>query len=120
MRIALSRRLRGPPRWRSFGSDCGGRPETNLMRLVKSPVTCIGPGYVAEELLRAVGFTDIRHIAQHYFEATARRNIRSRPSGRCGRSLKAVDFCAAAPRQEVIAVGTDWPFLDEVRKPLKG
>ena len=32
-------------------------PETNSVRLPKIPGICIAPGYVAEELLRAEGFT---------------------------------------------------------------
>jgi NitT/TauT family transport system substrate-binding protein len=53
-----------------------GPLETTLIRLVKSPVICIAPEYVAEELLRAEGFTDIRYIelavGQPYFDAMAR------------------------------------------------
>jgi NitT/TauT family transport system substrate-binding protein len=36
--------------------------ETTTVRLIRHPVICIAPQYVAEELLRAEGFTDIRHI----------------------------------------------------------
>jgi NitT/TauT family transport system substrate-binding protein len=54
-----------------------GPPETTVIRLVKSPVICIAPEYVAEELLRAEGFTDIRYVelavGQPYFDAMARR-----------------------------------------------
>jgi NitT/TauT family transport system substrate-binding protein len=39
-----------------------GPPETTTVRIVKSPAICIAPQYVAEELLRAEGFTDIRYI----------------------------------------------------------
>ena len=37
-------------------------PETTTIRLVKSPSICIAPQYVAGELLRAEGFTDIRYV----------------------------------------------------------
>ena len=37
--------------------------ETTSLRLIKSPTICAAPQYVAEELLRAEGFTDIRFIA---------------------------------------------------------
>ena len=37
-------------------------PETRTVRLPKIPGICIAPGYVAEELLRAEGFTDIQYV----------------------------------------------------------
>jgi NitT/TauT family transport system substrate-binding protein len=37
-------------------------PETTTIRLVKSPSLCVAPQYVAEELLRAEGFTDIQYV----------------------------------------------------------
>jgi len=37
-------------------------PEVTTIRLVKSQSLCIAPQYVAEELLRAEGFTDIRYV----------------------------------------------------------
>jgi NitT/TauT family transport system substrate-binding protein len=37
--------------------------ETTSLRVIKSPNICAAPQYVAEELLRAEGFTDIRFIA---------------------------------------------------------
>src|SRR5215469_11418124 len=36
--------------------------ETTTVRIVKSPAICIAPQYVAEELLRAEGFTDVRYV----------------------------------------------------------
>jgi NitT/TauT family transport system substrate-binding protein len=36
--------------------------ETTTVRLGKSPAVCNAPQYVAEELLRAEGFTDIRYV----------------------------------------------------------
>jgi NitT/TauT family transport system substrate-binding protein len=38
-------------------------PETTTVRLAKIPGICIAPQYVADELLRAEGFTDIRYVA---------------------------------------------------------
>src|SRR5262249_54107556 len=38
-------------------------PETTTVRLAKIPGICLAPQYVAEDLLRAEGFTDIRYIA---------------------------------------------------------
>ena len=39
-----------------------GPPETTTIRLAKYPNICLAPQYVAEELLRAEGFTDIRYV----------------------------------------------------------
>jgi len=37
-------------------------PETSTIRLVKSPSLCVAPQYVAADLLRAEGFTDVRYV----------------------------------------------------------
>src|SRR5215472_12537721 len=37
-------------------------PETTTVRLEKDPGICRAPQYIAEALLRAEGFTDIRHV----------------------------------------------------------
>jgi NitT/TauT family transport system substrate-binding protein len=37
-------------------------PETTRLRLIHRPVLCEAPNYVAEELLRAEGFTDIQYV----------------------------------------------------------
>jgi NitT/TauT family transport system substrate-binding protein len=37
-------------------------PETTTIRLAKIPSICIAPQYVAEELLRSEGFTDVRYV----------------------------------------------------------
>jgi NitT/TauT family transport system substrate-binding protein len=39
-----------------------GGLETTTVRIGKSPGICVAPQYVAEELLRAEGFTDVRYI----------------------------------------------------------
>jgi NitT/TauT family transport system substrate-binding protein len=39
-----------------------GPPETLSLRLPKIPGICIAPGYVAEDLLHAEGFTDIHYV----------------------------------------------------------
>ena len=46
---------------RSFAQDAP--PETTTVRLAKISGVCIAPQYVAEDLLRAEGFTDIRYVA---------------------------------------------------------
>jgi len=40
-----------------------GRLETTTVRIAKGPGICVAPTYVADELLRAEGFTDIRYVA---------------------------------------------------------
>ena len=45
-------------------------PETTTIRLAKNAGICIAPQYLADELLRAEGFTDIR-----YGPAAARRAL---------------------------------------------
>jgi NitT/TauT family transport system substrate-binding protein len=40
-----------------------GRLETTTVRLAKISGICVSPQYVADELLRAEGFTDIRHLS---------------------------------------------------------
>ena len=37
-------------------------PETTTIRLIKIPGICIAPQYVAEELLRAEGFTEVHYV----------------------------------------------------------
>src|SRR5690242_476624 len=37
-------------------------PETTTIRLAKIPGICIAPQYMAEELLLAEGFTDVRYV----------------------------------------------------------
>jgi NitT/TauT family transport system substrate-binding protein len=37
-------------------------PETTTLRLIHDPSICTAPGYIADELLRAEGFTDIRYL----------------------------------------------------------
>jgi NitT/TauT family transport system substrate-binding protein len=37
-------------------------PETTIVRLPRFPGICVAPQYVAEELLRGEGFTDIRYV----------------------------------------------------------
>ena len=39
-----------------------GPPEATTIRLAKIPSICVAPQYVAEELLRAEGFTDVRYV----------------------------------------------------------
>ena len=47
---------------RSFADE--GPPETTTIRLAYYPNNCLAPLLVAEDLLRAEGFTDIRYVSQ--------------------------------------------------------
>ena len=40
-----------------------GPPETTTIRIAKSAAVCLAPEYVAEDLLHAEGFTDIRYVS---------------------------------------------------------
>ena len=50
--------VRGPPAL----AAAEGTLETTTVRLPKSPSICVAPQHVADELLRAEGFTDIRYV----------------------------------------------------------
>src|SRR5215472_12118320 len=53
------------------------RLETTTLRLIKSSSICVAPRYVAEELLRDEGFTDIRFIgtSSEVIDAVARNRV---------------------------------------------
>src|SRR5215212_1764929 len=38
-------------------------PETGRVRIVKAPAICLAPLYLAEELLRIEGFSEIKYVA---------------------------------------------------------
>src|SRR5215470_3247900 len=46
----------------SHSSAQEGPPETTTVRLSKNASICVAPQFVAEELLRAEGFTDVRFV----------------------------------------------------------
>ncbi|MDF3043091.1 MAG: hypothetical protein K0Q71_5797, partial [Thermomicrobiales bacterium] len=37
-------------------------PEVTTVRIRRDPSICVAPQYIAEDLLRAEGFTDIRYV----------------------------------------------------------
>jgi NitT/TauT family transport system substrate-binding protein len=51
------------------------RLETTTVRLGKSGSVCIAPEYVAEELLRAEGFTEVRYLDVEHGQAVAFREV---------------------------------------------
>jgi NitT/TauT family transport system substrate-binding protein len=72
-------------------------PEITAIRLAKQPTICIAPQFVAEELLRAEGFADIRYVdmpAPAVPEAVARGNV---------------DFSLAYASQFVMTIGAGQP-----------
>jgi hypothetical protein len=65
--------LRAPP---SLAAE--GALETTTVRIVKTPVICLAPQDVSEDLLRAEGFTDIRYVEYSPFahvEAISRPRV---------------------------------------------
>src|ERR1700704_1814037 len=51
------------------------RLETTTVRLGKSGSVCIAPEYVAEELLRAEGFTEVRYLDVEHGQAVSFREV---------------------------------------------
>jgi NitT/TauT family transport system substrate-binding protein len=52
-----------------------GAPEVTTLRLARIPAICVAPGYIADALLRAEGFTDIRYVPVSHGSAVARGEI---------------------------------------------
>jgi NitT/TauT family transport system substrate-binding protein len=52
-----------------------GPPETTTVRLGYWPNICVAPGDIAEDLLRAEGFTDVRYVPNLPLDAVARGEI---------------------------------------------
>src|SRR5687768_5937713 len=52
-----------------------GPPETSAVRLPQVPNLCIAPGYIAVDLLRAEGFTEIRYVASSSDDPVARSEV---------------------------------------------
>jgi len=106
-------------------------PETTRIRFVGGPAICIAPQYVAEALLKAEGFTEVEYVK---FDTTntPRRTV---ASGSADVILDAVGdvvitmrFHALRLREagvmksmpdKIIANGTDWRFLNELKRELK-
>src|SRR5439155_4084400 len=54
-----------------------GAPEITSVRIQKSPSICNAPRYVAQELLRAEGFTDIRYVSVPSGPVTVNEDVHS-------------------------------------------
>jgi NitT/TauT family transport system substrate-binding protein len=64
--------------------------ETTSVRLLKGTPICAAPVYLAEDLLRAEGFTDIRYVETKASGAVGRREI-DFISGFALQQIKAID-----------------------------
>ena len=74
-----------------------GAPETTSVTLAKTPALCTAPQFIAEELLRAEGFTEIRYV-----ETIA-------PDVPSAVGAGKVDFSMAYASQFVAAIDADEP-----------
>jgi NitT/TauT family transport system substrate-binding protein len=99
--------------------------------LLKGPTICVAPQYVAEELLQGEGFTDVRYISPApgvtYEEFLASGDV---PCTRWREydphdtvrfqalRLHELGVIKTSP-QKLIAQGTDWRFLAELKRELK-
>jgi NitT/TauT family transport system substrate-binding protein len=52
-----------------------GAPEVTTLRLARIPAICVAPGYIADSLLRAEGFTDVQYVPISHGNAVARGEI---------------------------------------------
>src|SRR5262252_439176 len=87
--------LRAPP---SAGAE--GSLETTSVRLAKNEGICIAPQYIADELLRAEGFTDIRYV----FVPESSTRVRVLADGEA-------DFSASFVAPLIVAVASGEPII---------
>jgi NitT/TauT family transport system substrate-binding protein len=78
-----------------------GPPETTTIRLRRDPSICLAPAYIAEDLLRAEGFTDIQYVPV--------------PSGPVAAQAQAIgrgeiDFALSDPATTVFRLDTGVPI----------
>jgi hypothetical protein len=118
--------------------------ETTKLRLLKATRLCWAPQYVAEELLRTEGFTDVICVdfpggPVSEFLALGKADLslhfvgpmKELPWGKwraydpedtiryCALRLHEADMIRSSPKK-LLAEGTDWRFIDELKKELKG
>ena len=87
--------VRGPPALAAEGSL-----ETTTVRLAKNEGICIAPQYIADELLRAEGFTDIRYV----FVSQSTDRVKAIARGE-------VDFSAGFVAPLIVAVASGEPVI---------
>src|SRR3954469_24352918 len=76
-----------------------GPPETTTIRLRRDPSICAAPVYVAEELLRAESFTDIRYVP-----------VQSGPPQAQAIGRDEIDFVASDGATTAFRLATDVPI----------
>ena len=86
--------VRGPP------ALAEGSLETTTVRLAKNEGICLAPQYVADELLRAEGFTDIRYV----FVPESTTRVKAIAGGE-------VDFSANFVAPLIVAVSSGEPII---------
>src|SRR6266404_6571608 len=87
--------VRGPPALAAEGSL-----ETTTVRLAKNEGICIAPQYIADELLRAEGFTDIRYV----FVPQSTTRVKAIAGGE-------VDFSANFVAPLIVAIASGEPII---------
>jgi len=87
--------VRGPP-----SSAAEGSLETTTVRLAKNEGICLAPQYIADELLRAEGFTDIQYV----FVPESSTRVRALADGKA-------DFSANFVAPLVVAVASGEPVI---------
>src|SRR5438874_13808755 len=87
--------VRAPPSQAAEGSL-----ETTTVRLAKNEGLCIAPQYIADELLRAEGFTDIRYV----FVPQSTTRVKAIAGGE-------VDFSANFVAPLIVAVASGEPII---------
>ena len=55
-------------------------PETTTLRLVQVATLCVAPQYVAEELLRGEGFTEVQYVKREGTTGSRRPSPPERPT----------------------------------------
>ncbi|MGR9161884.1 twin-arginine translocation signal domain-containing protein [Rhizobium leguminosarum] len=104
--------------------------ETTRIRLAKIPSICVAPQYVAEELLRAEGFTEIAYVVTGAGAAQASAvangeidftlnfvtNLIVALDSGARITLLAPQYVA---EELIIARGTDWRLFSELKRELK-
>jgi hypothetical protein len=105
-------------------------PETTRIRLVQTPSMCQAPQYIAEDLLRGEGFAGVEYVKKEGPYDLMRQVLKDIPYNRWrdynpedtvrfySLRLHEAGMIKSSP-QKIIAQGTEWRFLNELRKELK-
>jgi hypothetical protein len=113
-------------------------PETTTLRVTQAPSLCQAPQLVAEELLRGEGFSDLTYVNRFLVDKGytprydyALETLQDIPYGKWREydpedtirfyalRLHELGMIKSSP-QKILAQGTDFSFLKELKKELKG